>query len=89
MIGEVIPFIPNNEYYVEEYSIPLKYVTIKGLIFLTYDNSQEEYDAYRELFSNYESWEYTNDLGELSYAYWPEDNSYFVEMSYGETAMEQ
>lgn len=85
LIGEVIPFIPNNEYYVEEYSIPLKYVTIKGLLFLTYDNTQEEYDAYRELFSKYESLEYTNDLGEVCYAYWPADNSYFAEMSYGET----
>jgi hypothetical protein len=34
LIGEVIPFIPNNEYYVEEYSIPLKYVTIRDFFSL-------------------------------------------------------
>ena len=84
LIGEVIPFIPNNEYYVEEYSVPFEYMTIKAITFITYGNTQEEFDAYRELFSNYSCSTYTNDLGILCYVYESEDASYSIEMSYGE-----
>ena len=38
LFGEVIPFIPNMAYTVEEYSDPLDYVTIKGIVFTAYGN---------------------------------------------------
>ena len=81
LIGEVIPFIPNSEYYVEEYNFPFEYKTIKGAVFVTYGNTQEEYDAYREMFSHYESFSYTNDLGDLCYVYILEDSFYYIEVS--------
>ena len=84
LIGEVIPFLSNNEYYVEEYSVPFEYMTIKAITFITYGNTQEEFDAYRELFSNYSFSTYTNDLGILCYVYESEDTPYSIEMSYGE-----
>ena len=84
LIGEVIPFLPNNEYYVEEYSLPFEYITIKGIMFATYGNTQEEFDEYRELFSNYSCSTYTNDSGILCYVYELEGASYSIEISYGE-----
>ncbi len=48
-VGLVIPFIPNDEYYVEEY----EYEGESGITFYTFGNTQAEFDAYRALFSDY------------------------------------
>ena len=48
-VGLVIPFIPNDEYYVEEYT----YESEVGINFYTFGNTQAEFDAYRALFSSY------------------------------------
>ena len=47
--GFVIPFIPNDEYYVEEYAENGEV----GIFFYTIGNTQAEFDAYRALFSSY------------------------------------
>ena len=48
-VGLVIPFIPNDDYYVEEY----EYEDEVGINFYTFGNTQAEFNAYRELFSSY------------------------------------
>jgi len=47
--GEVIPFIPNDEYYVEEYS----YDEEKGINFYAFGNTEAEFEAYLELFNDF------------------------------------
>ena len=84
VIGEVMPFIPNNEYYVQEYNIPFEYITIRGVLLLTYNNTQEEFDAYRELYSNYEGGTYTDEFGSTSYYYVPNEGTHVIKMSYYE-----
>ena len=82
LIGETIPFIPNNEYTFEEYSIPFEYVTIKGIVLLAYGNTQEEFDSYREAYSDYESLSYVDGTGVTCYLYGPLDAVYVIEVSY-------
>lgn len=48
-VGLVIPFIPNDEYYVEEFD----WGTEIGVSFYTLGNTQAEFDAFRNLFSDY------------------------------------
>ena len=48
-VGLVIPFIPNDEYYVKEYSSNGE----TGINFYAFGNTQSEFDAYRSLFSSY------------------------------------
>ena len=48
-VGLVIPFIPNDEYYVEEYSLEGK----EGVNFYAFENTPAEFEAYRALFSSY------------------------------------
>lgn len=43
MFGFVIPFVPNSEYYVEEYSMDLGDKEEIGINFYTYGNSQEDF----------------------------------------------
>lgn len=45
--GWVIPFAPNNEYYVEEYTAEGE----EGLNFYTYGNTSADFDAYKAMFS--------------------------------------
>ena len=49
IVGLVIPFIPNDDYYVDEY----EYDNEIGISFYTFGNTQAEFDAYRALFSFY------------------------------------
>ncbi len=49
LVGLVIPFIPNDEYYVDEYDFGGDF----GVNFYTFGNTQAEFDAYRSLFSSY------------------------------------
>lgn len=47
--GFVIPFLSNNEYHVEEYTLENE----TGLNFYTYGNTASEFSTYRSLFSSY------------------------------------
>ncbi len=48
-VGLVIPFIPNDDYTVEE----ILYDGVNYISFYTFGNTQAEFDAYRALFSDY------------------------------------
>ena len=82
LIGEVIPFIPNNEYYVQEYNTTYEYQTVKGILLAAYSISEEEFDAYRELFSDYNCHNYTDGTGILHYVYELDGDPYTIEMLY-------
>lgn len=66
IIGGIIPFIPNSEYYVEEYDEAGEaYIS-----FYTFGNTQTEFDAYRTLFSSYTfDGTETDDYGDTWYLY--------------------
>ena len=87
IVGAVIPFLNNDEYYVEEYSYDYGDGTTEiGVNFYTYGNTQAEFNAYRSLFSSYtyvgsEADEY----GDMWYFYESKDGSYSIDMSYYET----
>jgi M6 family metalloprotease-like protein len=87
VVGAVIPFLPNDEYYVEEYSFDYDDGTTEiGVNFYTYGNTKSEFSAYRALFSGYtyvgtEKDEY----GDSWYYYDAKDGSYCIDMSYYET----
>lgn len=56
IVGFVIPFVANNEYYVEDYAEPLEDgIYEKGINFYTCGNTKSEFDAYKALFSQYEN----------------------------------
>ena len=75
--GFVIPFIPNNEYYVEEYT----YEDEDGINFYTTGNSASEFYAYKELFSSYTFVEsYVDDYGDTWYTY--EKGDFYIDISY-------
>ena len=48
-VGAVIPFLPNDDYVVEE----VEYDGIMYISFYTFGNTEAEFDAYRALFSDY------------------------------------
>ena len=78
-IGVVIPFIPNNEYYVHGYYEESDYEN--GINFYTVGNTEEEYLAYLELYSDYELTEtYLDDYGDTWYCYVKDD--VVVDLSY-------
>ena len=65
-VGLVIPFIPNDEYYVEEYELEEE----SGVNFYAFGNTQAEFDAYRALFSSYQSdGTYVDEYGDTWYYY--------------------
>ncbi|MBQ9161662.1 MAG: hypothetical protein IJX74_00160 [Clostridia bacterium] len=76
-IGEAVPFIPNNEYYVEGYTDVDDYE--HGINFYTFDNTQAEFDKYLDSFdkNGYELWDtYEDDYGDTWYAYVKNDDIY-------------
>ena len=86
--GFVIPFIPNDEYYVEEY----EYDDEIGINFYTYGNTEAEFEAYLTLFASYtndgteedsygDTW-YFFSKGEVyvDVAYYYYDGSYVVDL---------
>ncbi len=80
MFGEVIPFIPNDEYYVEAYSLENE----TGINFYTYGNTEEEFYAYRSLFDAYISLDlYIDEYGDTWYQY--DADTFFIDISYYET----
>ena len=87
VVGTVIPFLANNEYYVEEYSYDYEDgSTEHGVNFYTYGNTKAEFDAYRALFSNYIlSGTEVDEYGDTWYFYDAKDGSHYVDMSYYDT----
>ena len=76
-VGLVIPFIPNNEYYVEEYEIS----GTNWLRFYTKGNTQAEFEAYLELFSSYNFIGTTdNENGSTWYLY--SNGDVYVDLTY-------
>ena len=91
-IGFVIPFLPNNEYILDEY-VDEEYGEY-GIYFSTTNNTQSEFNAYRALFSSYtydgtdndgygDAW-YFYSKGDVSitmcFYYWEEDGNYYLEL---------
>ena len=76
IVGIVIPFIPNDEYYVEESE---EYADC--VCFYTFGNTEAEFNAYRALFSSftYEGTE-TDEYGDAWYYY--SKGNVMVDMSY-------
>ena len=78
-IGVVIPFVPNNEYYIEGYYYEDDYE--HGMNFYTYGNTQADFNAYRALYSAYTLDEtYTDEYGDTWYCYIK--NDVVVDMSF-------
>ena len=80
-VGEVIPFLPNDEYYVEGYNTETDYEN--GMCFYTIGNTANEFALYRATYSylGYEWTEtYEDDLGDTWYTY--EKESLVVDMCY-------
>ena len=78
-VGEVIPFAPNNEYYVEEdYDY---YYEADYIAFYTYGNTQADFNSYRALYSAYKLVETFEDTeGDTWYCY--EKGNVYVEMAF-------
>ncbi len=71
-IGEVIPFVPNNNYSVDGYYDVDDYEN--GINFYTVGNTEAEFLAYLELFSEYTLDEiYEDDAGDTWYCYIKDD----------------
>ena len=82
LVGEVIPFIANNEYYVEEFSNEYDDYYEEGLNFYTYGNTEAEFNAYKALFSNYTyDGTDTDSYGDVWY-YYTSNSGFFVDLSY-------
>ena len=83
VIGAVIPFIPNDEYYVEEYSNDYGDEREIGLNFYAFDNTEAEFEAYRALFSDYDFYGTEEDeYDDTWYYYDSADGSYCVDMTF-------
>ena len=76
--GFVIPFAPNDEYYIEE----VDYAGVSGYNFYTYGNTSDEYEAYRAIIAaNYEFVEsYVDDFDDTWYTY--SHNDVLVDLCY-------
>ena len=78
--GKVIPFLPNNEYYVEEYTFEDEV----GINFYTFGNTSDDFNAYRNQFSGYTLVDtYYDSYGDAWYTYY--NGSFYVDMSYYDT----
>ena len=85
IIGQVIPFAPNDEYYVEEYTYDYGDEYEHGVNFYTYGNTKAEFNAYKALFSSYTyDGTETDEYGDAWYFY-TSSKGFFVDMSYYET----
>ena len=68
--GFSIPFLPNNDYVLEEYTYTSNGVTEVGLNFYAYGNTAAEFEAYLRLFSGYTLVEtYKDEYGDTWYSY--------------------
>lgn len=77
LFDTVIPFIPNDDYYVEAYT----YEDEIGINYYTFYNAESEFEAYRALFSSYTFVESYEDMyGDTWYSY--KNDSFYLDMSY-------
>lgn len=70
LLGEVIPFIPNNEYYLEGLYEEADFEN--GFCLITYGNTQTEFKNYLNTFSNFGyvlDYQETDDYGDTWYIY--------------------
>ena len=75
VLGSVIPFIPNNSYYVEEYTYEGEY----GINYYTFGNTDADFSAYKALFSSWTFVEsYEDDYGDVWYSYY--NGSFYVDI---------
>ena len=78
--GAVIPFIPNDEYYVEEYELDCGDEYEVGLNFYTYGNTISEFEAYKAEFSKYSfDGTDTDEYGDKWYFYSTDD--YYIDLT--------
>ena len=78
--GEAIPFLPNDEYYVEEYTFEDEV----GINFYTFGNTTSDFENYRAKFSGFTLVEtYTDEYGDMWYTY--SNGKYYVDMAHYET----
>ena len=87
VVGAIIPFIANDEYYVEEYSFDYEDGTTEtGVNFYTVGNTSAEFDVYKALFSGYTyvGMDY-DEYGDAWYYYDAKDLSYSIDISYYES----
>ncbi len=87
VVGTIIPFLSNSEYYVKEYSYDYDDGTTEiGVNFYTFGNTKAEFDAYRALFSGYTYLgTEKDDYGDSWYFYESKDGSHFINISYYES----
>ena len=80
-IGALIPFLPNNEYYIKGYQDEVDYEN--GLRFITIGTTEAEFEAYLEAYSDY-TFEgvFTREDGITWYEYYQDD--VFVSITYNE-----
>ena len=78
LLGETIPFIPNDYYEFEFYASSEE----MGIAFYTEGNTQEEFNAYLGMFSRYTYLGTFNDAGELWHSY--KSTDYYVDLTYYE-----
>ena len=80
--GAQIPFLPNDEYYVEEYDEVTSTLYKYGVHFYTYGNTQAEYDAYKARFNGYViKTDYQDENGREWY-FFEHERGWGVEMTY-------
>ena len=77
--GEVIPFIPNDEYYVEEYEYDLYE---RGINFYTFGNTRSDFEDYKALFSVYQYDGTENDEYGDSWYYYSSDEGFYIDLAY-------
>ena len=82
-LGELIPFAPNNEYYIEEYKqyYEEENQTERGINFYTFGNTQADFNAYLVAFSAYEDAGTGKDEDGDTWYYFDGDG-YYVDLSY-------
>jgi M6 family metalloprotease-like protein len=84
--GFVIPFVENDEYYVEEYTMYYEDTdeTEVGLNFYTFGNTKSEFNAYKALFTTAGGYTYddteNDEYGDAWYYY--SKDGYYIDMSY-------
>lgn len=84
--GEVIPFLINNEYYVEEYTLDYEDGEYEeGINFYVYGATKMQFDLYRALYSGYTSDGSDKDEYGDTWYYYTAKSGYFVDMSYYQT----
>ena len=80
LIGFVIPFVPNDEYYLEEFDSDGDGVS-DGINFYTFDNTTSEFNAYLALLDVY-TFDFTedDDYGDTWYYY--TNGDFYIDVSY-------